>query len=128
MLQSVPAKQCCVPFPHQSNMSLYTRVTNGAKLEARGAQYAGIFSGYVWLNLLDKWRGQYETVSFLPCATTTNASTSSNDSIYPNLSVARGRSLSMSCLSWILSGELQTIALEHVLAWKVGFSIWSTVI
>lgn len=44
-----------------------------------------------------------------------------NDSIYPNVSVARRRSFSVSCLSWILSGEPSAIALEHVLVCKVPF-------
>ena len=39
MFQAEPAKECSFLCTHQSNMS-YTRVTNHAKLEARGAHYA----------------------------------------------------------------------------------------
>lgn len=46
MFQAEPAKQCSFLCTHQSNMS-YTRVTNRAKLEARGAHYAAKPSGEV---------------------------------------------------------------------------------
>jgi len=46
MFQAEPAKECSFLCTHQSNMS-YTRVTNRAKLEARGAHYAAKPSGEV---------------------------------------------------------------------------------
>ena len=79
MFQAEPAKECSFLCTHQSNMS-YTRVTNRAKLEARGAHYAakpsgevereirnGVFS--VCYNYLREHEREYL-----------------NDSIYPNFS------------------------------------------
>ena len=97
----------------QVNMC-YTRVTNPAKWRHGAHTVAKP-------NLLEKWRGKYETVSF-PCATTTYASTSESISTIRFIRTFL-RSFSVSCLSWILSGEPSAIALEHVLVWKVGFSI-----